>query len=48
MELFISYPRDEKQWVYELARELEEKQELTIWLDQDVAIGQHWWDEILN
>lgn len=48
MELFISYPRNEKQWVYELARELEEKQELTVWLDQDLAIGQHWWDEILK
>ena len=48
MELFISYPRDEKQWVYELARELEEKQELTVWLDRDLAIGQHWWDEILK
>ena|GEM_PF-1729217 len=48
MDLFISYSRDDKQWVYELARELEDKLELTVWYDQNLAIGQSWWDEILN
>src|SRR5579859_8117887 len=48
MELFISYSRSDKQWVFELARELRHKQELEVWHDQDLVMGQDWWNEILK
>jgi formylglycine-generating enzyme required for sulfatase activity len=49
MKLFISYSRDDKQWVYEFARRLSNmRARHDVWLDQDLHVSQKWWDEILN
>ena len=49
MKLFISYSRDDKQWVYEFARRLSKlRARHDVWFDQDLHVSQKWWDEILN
>jgi TIR domain len=48
MKLFISYARDDKQWVYDLDREFKEWLPYTVWLDRDLSLGQPWWNEILK
>ncbi len=48
MRIFISYSRDDKQWVYDFARALREKVRREVWWDQELIISQKWWDEILN
>ena len=49
MKLFISYSRDDKQWVYEFARRVSSmRARHEVWYDQDLHVSQKWWDEILN
>ncbi len=47
MKLFISYSRDDKRIVYQMADEL--RIDHTIWIDKEqLTGGQVWWDEILK
>lgn len=49
MKVFISYSRDDKDWVNEFARTLRgSRSRHDVWFDQDLHVSQMWWDEILN
>lgn len=48
MKLFISYSRDDKSFVYELARKLNEEAEHDVWIDRRLTGADLWWDTILN
>ncbi len=48
MQLFISYSRDDKNYVYELAQLLKDDAEYDVWLDRRLVGADLWWDTILN
>ncbi|GAC1467257.1 MAG: hypothetical protein PVS3B3_25970 [Ktedonobacteraceae bacterium] len=48
MKLFISYSRDDKNFVYELVEKLRNEAGHYVWIDREILGGQHWWDGILD
>ena len=48
MKLFISYSRDDNNFVYSLVEKLRNEAGHYIWIDQEILGGQHWWDDILD
>lgn len=47
-DLFISYSRDDKAWVYEFWRNLRDQSRRNPWIDQDLKVASIWWDSILT
>src|SRR5437870_4936603 len=48
MKLFISYSRDDKQYVHELAEAFKEETQHDVWLDRRLVGADRWWDTILD
>lgn len=48
MRLFISYSRDDKAWVYDFWRALQEYTSYDIWLDRRLVPASDWWETILE
>lgn len=48
MKLFINYSRDDKTWVNEFWRALQESTNYEIWLDRRMVPATDWWDAILE
>jgi hypothetical protein len=48
MKLFISYSRDDKQYVYELADALKEETQHDVWIDRRLVGADRWWETILD
>lgn len=48
MKLFISYSRDDKNYVYALVERLKNEAERDVWIDRELSAGQIWWDSILD
>jgi PKD repeat protein len=48
MKLFISYSRDDKNIVYELASKLNADAQHDVWIDRRLTGADLWWDTILN
>lgn len=48
MRLFISYARDDKNYVYELERELRDSAFYEVWIDKRLVGADLWWDTILD
>ncbi len=49
MKLFISYSRDDKQYVYELADRLRDDGNHAVWIDKAALVGgDSWWETILK
>ncbi len=48
MKLFISYSHDDEKYVKELARLLEKYGKHSVWMDEDLKGGEHWWSRILD
>lgn len=48
MKLFVSYSRDDKNFVYELVERLKNEAEHDVWIDRELSGGQLWWDSILD
>ncbi len=49
MKLFISYSRDDKAYVYELADRLRDDGNHPVWIDKSGIVGGNsWWDSILK
>jgi hypothetical protein len=48
MQLFISYSRDDKAWVYELWRALRDEGGHDAWIDQRLVPAVDWWGTILD
>lgn len=48
MKLFINYSRDDKTWVYEFWRALQDSTNYEIWLDRRLVPASDWWDTILE
>jgi formylglycine-generating enzyme required for sulfatase activity len=48
MKLFISYSRDDKVYVHELATSLREETQHDVWIDRRLVGADRWWDTILD
>lgn len=48
MKLFISYSRDDKNYVYELARLLKDDADYDVWIDRRLSGADLWWETILD
>ncbi|MCC7446115.1 MAG: SUMF1/EgtB/PvdO family nonheme iron enzyme [Anaerolineae bacterium] len=48
MRLFISYSRDDKQYVHELSEALREETGHDVWIDRRLVGAERWWDTILD
>jgi hypothetical protein len=48
MKLFMSYSRDDKQYVHELATALREETQHDVWIDRRLVGADRWWDAILD
>lgn len=48
MKLFISYSRDDKNYVYELAQKLRDDGQHDVWIDRRLVGADLWWNTILN
>ncbi len=48
MKLFVSYSRDDKNFVYTLVEKLRNEAEHDVWIDRELNGGQLWWDTILD
>jgi TIR domain-containing protein len=48
MKLFISYSRDDKQYVHELAETLKDETQHDVWIDRRLVGADRWWDTILD
>ncbi|GAB4508983.1 MAG: hypothetical protein OHK0046_03090 [Anaerolineae bacterium] len=48
MKLFVSYSRDDKNYVYELAQMLKDDADYDVWLDRRLVGADLWWDTILD
>jgi Sulfatase-modifying factor enzyme 1/TIR domain len=48
MKLFISYSRDDKQYVHELAQALKDETQHDVWIDRRLVGADRWWDTILD
>lgn len=48
MKLFISYSRDDKNIVYELAQRLRDDGQHDVWIDQRLYGADQWWNEIVS
>lgn len=48
MKLFISYSRDDKNFIFELAKKLNEEVQYDVWIDRNLKGAELWWETILN
>lgn len=48
MRLFLSYSRDDKDWVYALWDELRDEAFHDVWLDRRIVPATDWWETILH
>src|SRR4051812_39438284 len=48
MKLFISYSRDDKLYVHELAEALKDETQHDVWIDRRLVGADRWWDTILD
>jgi len=48
VKLFISYSRDDKNYVYELAQRLKDDTSHEVWIDRRLVAADLWWDTILD
>src|SRR5258706_16015426 len=48
MKLFISYSRDDKAFVYDLAEKLRDEGQHDVWIDRRLVGADLWWDTILE
>ncbi len=48
MRVFISYSRDDKNYVYEFANALHDETRHEVWIDKRLVGADRWWDTILH
>ena len=48
MRLFISYSRDDKNYVYEFSDALHDETRHEVWIDKRLVGADRWWDTILH
>src|SRR4051812_23877304 len=48
MKIFISYSRDDKQYVYEFAEALADETQHDVWIDRRLVGADRWWDTIVD
>jgi formylglycine-generating enzyme required for sulfatase activity len=48
MKLFISYSRDDRTFIYDFAKKLNDAVQMDVWIDTKLKGAQKWWETILN